>query len=92
MSYTAHQDTFAGDNLPPRDQWPEMIFEIPEVQYPERLNCAVELLDRHVQIETTILSHMSNHACIANLFKLLHLHNCNFSHFTERVQEFLKRL
>lgn len=49
MSYTAHQDTFARDNLPPRDQWPEMIFEIPEVQYPERLNCAVELLDRHVQ-------------------------------------------
>jgi 2-aminobenzoate-CoA ligase len=49
MSYTAHQDTFARDNLPPRDQWPEMIFEIPDVQYPERLNCAVELLDRHVQ-------------------------------------------
>lgn len=49
MSYTAHVDTFARDNLPPRDQWPEMIFEIPEVQYPERINCGAELLDKHVQ-------------------------------------------
>lgn len=48
MTRTAHVDTFVRDNLPPRDQWPEMIFEIPEVQYPERLNCAVELLDKHV--------------------------------------------
>ncbi len=45
-SYTAHVDTFARDNLPPRDQWPELTFEIPEVQYPPRLNCAVELLDK----------------------------------------------
>ena len=48
MSYTSHVDTFARDNLPPRDQWPELVFEIPEVQYPERINCAVELLDKHV--------------------------------------------
>src|SRR5690242_1066184 len=48
MSYTSHVDTFARDNLPPRDQWPELIFEIPEVQYPDRINCAVELLDMHV--------------------------------------------
>ncbi len=48
MSYTSHTDTFARDNLPPRDQWPELIFETPELQYPERINCAVELLDKHV--------------------------------------------
>ncbi|MCA0457180.1 MAG: AMP-binding protein [Chloroflexi bacterium] len=48
MSYTAHVDTFARDNLPPRDLWPELIFDIPEVQYPDRINCAVELLDKHV--------------------------------------------
>ncbi len=48
MSYTSHVDTFARDNLPPRDQWPELIFEIPEVQFPDRINCAVELLDNHV--------------------------------------------
>ena len=49
MTYTAHVDTFARDHLPPREQWPELIFELPELQYPERLNCAVELLDRHVE-------------------------------------------
>ena len=48
MSYTSHVDTFARDNLPPRDQWPELIFETPELQYPDRINCAVELLDKHV--------------------------------------------
>ncbi len=45
---TAHVDTFARDNLPPRADWPELIFELPELQYPERLNCATELLDRQV--------------------------------------------
>src|SRR5579863_2018318 len=48
-AYSAHVDTFARDNLPPRDQWPDLIFTIPEVQYPERLNCMVELLDEHVR-------------------------------------------
>jgi len=47
-AYTAHVDTFARDNLPERRQWPELIFDIPEVQYPGRLNCVVELLDRTV--------------------------------------------
>lgn len=48
MSYTAHIDTFAADNLPPAELQPEFRFELPELQFPERLNCAVELLDRHV--------------------------------------------
>src|SRR5690348_18147435 len=48
-AYTAHVDTFARDNLPPRDQWPDLIFTIPEVQYPDRLNCIVELVDKHVR-------------------------------------------
>jgi 2-aminobenzoate-CoA ligase len=46
--YTAHVDTFALDNLPPRELWPELIFETPALQYPERLNCVVELLDKMV--------------------------------------------
>ena len=45
---SAHVDTFARDNLPPRDQWPEFLFTLPELRYPERLNCAVELLDAQV--------------------------------------------
>src|SRR5206468_2962080 len=48
MTYTAHVDTFTRDNLPPRAQWPEIVFDLPELQYPERVNCVVELLDRHV--------------------------------------------
>src|SRR3954469_22082953 len=48
MNYTAHLDTFARDNLPPRSQWPELRFDLPELQYPKRLNCAVELLDKQV--------------------------------------------
>src|ERR1700694_4184018 len=47
--YSAHIDTFAHDNLPPRDQWPDLIFMLPELQYPDRLNCIVELLDMHVR-------------------------------------------
>ena len=45
MAYTAHVDTFARDNLPPRGEWPEFLFELPEVRYPDRMNCAAELLD-----------------------------------------------
>src|SRR5260370_4937448 len=45
---TAHLDTFARDNLPPRAQWPDFLFELPELKYPERMNSVVELLDRWV--------------------------------------------
>ncbi|MBI4292915.1 MAG: AMP-binding protein [Betaproteobacteria bacterium] len=46
MTTTAHIDTFARDHLPPRSQWPDFLFELPELQYPDRLNCATELLDK----------------------------------------------
>jgi len=49
MPYTSHKDTFASDNLPSADQLPEFLFDIPELQYPERLNCAVELLDKAIE-------------------------------------------
>jgi 2-aminobenzoate-CoA ligase len=48
MKHTAHLDTFANDRLPPASAQPEFLFELPELQFPERLNCATELLDRHV--------------------------------------------
>lgn len=48
MSTSAHRDTFVRDHMPPRDQWPDLIFTIPEVQYPEQLNCVTELLDTWV--------------------------------------------
>jgi 2-aminobenzoate-CoA ligase len=48
VRYTAHLDHFARDNLPPRSAWPQLLFERPELQYPGRLNCATELLDKPV--------------------------------------------
>src|SRR5574341_116571 len=48
MSYSAHVDTFTRDNLPPRNEWPEFHFSLPELKYPQRMNCATELLDKPV--------------------------------------------
>src|SRR5579863_4882682 len=45
LSPSAHVDTFCRDRLPPDEQWPEFRFDLPELSYPERLNCAAELLD-----------------------------------------------
>jgi 2-aminobenzoate-CoA ligase len=42
---SAHVDTFCRDHLPPAGQWPELIFELPELRYPDGLNCATALLD-----------------------------------------------
>jgi 2-aminobenzoate-CoA ligase len=41
---SAHTDTFVRDNLPPRDQWPEMRFTLPELQFPAQYN-ASNILD-----------------------------------------------
>ena len=49
MQPTAHVDTFARDHLPPESQWPELLLDHPDVAYPERLNCAAELLDRAIE-------------------------------------------
>ena len=45
---TAHIDTFARDNLPPADLQPDFLFTLPELQFPAQLNCATELLDKHI--------------------------------------------
>jgi len=43
---SAHTDSFARDNLPPLDQWPDLLLK--GFDYPERLNAAVELTDAMV--------------------------------------------
>ncbi|KQP49204.1 AMP-binding protein [Pseudorhodoferax sp. Leaf274] len=48
MHPSAHVDTFARDHLPPAGQQPDYLFDLPALQFPARLNCASELLDRHV--------------------------------------------
>ncbi len=44
---TGHVDTFTRDNLPPFDQWPELLLD--GFDYPEWLNAGVELTDRMVE-------------------------------------------
>ncbi|MBA2390704.1 MAG: AMP-binding protein [Geodermatophilaceae bacterium] len=58
LSPSAHIDTFSRDNLPPADQWPDLIFELPELRYPQRLNAAVALLD------DTIAEHGADRPCL----------------------------
>ncbi|MBO0758289.1 MAG: AMP-binding protein, partial [Bradyrhizobiaceae bacterium] len=48
MAASAHIDTFALDNLPARADSPDFLFNLPELQYPDRLNCVTEFLDRWV--------------------------------------------
>ncbi|MFD0275160.1 AMP-binding protein [Kitasatospora sp. NPDC127111] len=43
---SGHTDTFARDHLPPAGQWPVLEFTTELLAYPERLNAAVELIDR----------------------------------------------
>ncbi|MBT2541088.1 AMP-binding protein [Streptomyces sp. ISL-44] len=45
LSPSAHVDTFCRDRLPPFSLWPELHFDLPELNYPDRLNCARRLLD-----------------------------------------------
>ncbi|MFE3762106.1 AMP-binding protein [Streptomyces sp. NPDC059104] len=49
LSASAHVDTFCRDQLPPSSEWPDLHFDLPQLRYPERLNCAVRLLDEGVE-------------------------------------------
>jgi 2-aminobenzoate-CoA ligase len=49
LGRTGHVDTFTRDCLPPAEQWPDLLLDRPEFQYPEDLNVAVELTDRIVE-------------------------------------------
>ena len=46
---SAHVDTFTRDNLPPAEQWPDLLLDRTEFQYPDHLNAAVELTDHMVE-------------------------------------------
>ena len=47
-AYTAHIDTFTRDRLPPDKELPDFVFDLPELQYPDKVNCAAELIDTAV--------------------------------------------
>src|SRR3954454_20511678 len=46
---SGHVDDFTRRNLPPFQQWPELLLDRAEFQYPEYLNAAVEVTDRIVE-------------------------------------------
>ncbi|MGZ4476987.1 MAG: AMP-binding protein [Nocardioidaceae bacterium] len=45
LSPSAHVDTFCRDHLPPPEQMPDLVFTLPALAYPPRLNAATALLD-----------------------------------------------
>jgi 2-aminobenzoate-CoA ligase len=45
MAASAYVDRFVLDRLPVREALPEFLFDRPEFQFPERVNCAAELID-----------------------------------------------
>ncbi|PTM43119.1 benzoate-CoA ligase family protein [Bosea sp. 124] len=45
---SGHIDSFARDNLPPSEQWPQIDLEKAGLRYPERLNAVTALVDDHV--------------------------------------------
>ena len=58
LTPSAHVDTFCRDNLPPRDQWPDLEFTLPDLTYPDRLNCA------HALLADTIAAHGADRPCL----------------------------
>ena len=59
LSPSAHRDTFCRDHLPSPDTWPELVFELPGLRYPDRLNAASALLD------DTIARHGADRPCVS---------------------------
>ena len=47
LGTSAHTDTFARDNLPPVETWPELLLD--GFEYPDQLNAGIELTDAMVQ-------------------------------------------
>jgi 2-aminobenzoate-CoA ligase len=58
LTPSAHTDTFCRDHLPPADQWPVLEFTLPDLAYPDRLNCAQVLL------ADTIAAHGGGRPCL----------------------------
>ncbi len=46
---TAHLDRFAHDRLPQAHELSNLLFDFPELRYPDRLNAATRLLDARIE-------------------------------------------
>ncbi len=42
---SAQTDRFVHDRLPPLEQWPQLVYDLPELQFPPQVNLARRLLD-----------------------------------------------
>lgn len=42
---SAQTDRYVHDRLPPLDQWPQLVYDLPELQFPPQLNLVQRLLD-----------------------------------------------
>ena len=49
MQTSGHIDAFTREHLPAAADWPEFRFDLPQLAYPDRLNCAAELLDGNIE-------------------------------------------
>ena len=45
---SAHVDSYVRDHLPDEADWPELVFELPELRYPDQLNAAERLIDQAI--------------------------------------------
>jgi 2-aminobenzoate-CoA ligase len=81
MIASGHIDTFARDNLPAHTQWPDFLFDLPELNYPDRMNCAVDLLDRWIE------AGHGNRACLLSPMESL-----TYSQLAERVNRIANAL
>jgi len=45
---TAHVDPFVRERLPPRELWPDLLYDLPELRYAPQTNVVSEILDSHV--------------------------------------------
>ena len=57
------RDDFARDNLPPREQWPDLLLD--GLHYPDQLNCVTALLDRQIPVPPGII--VSNRAHLSRV-------------------------
>lgn len=49
MQTSGHIDAFTREHLPAAADWPDFRFDLPQLSYPDRLNCAAELLDANIE-------------------------------------------
>lgn len=46
--YSAYEDHFAAENMPAENDLPDFIYDLPELEYPDRMNAATLLLDQNI--------------------------------------------